>query len=360
MNNYLVAQSHILCIDDEAANLKLLDRMLRAEGYQQLTLIADPREVLAQYHASRPDLILLDINMPHLDGYQVMAQLLALEDPLMPPIVILTAQNNHDFLLKALAQGARDFISKPFDRVELLMRVRNLLFAHLAHRMLHDQNTVLEEMVSQRTEALQQSRLQVVQRLGRAAEYRDNETGQHVIRMSHFSATLAAALGWSAPQCELLLHASPMHDVGKIGIADAILLKPGKLDAHEWSIMQQHSAIGADILANADSELLQLARVIAESHHEKWDGSGYPHGLAGEEIPQAARIVAVADVFDALTSKRPYKEAWPVDSAVQWMTEQSGSHFDPAIIAVFLQQLPALLEIRARHVEPRATDVENV
>ncbi len=347
-----IQQSQIFCIDDEATNLKLLDRMLKVDGFQNLTMIADPREVIAQYQALRPDLILLDINMPHLDGYQVMAQLNALNDPLLPPIVILTAQNSQELLIKALAEGARDFITKPFDRVELLMRVRNLLYAHLAHRMLYDQKTVLEEIVCQRTEELRKSRLQVVQRLGRAAEYRDNETGQHVLRMSHVSAELAAALGWDTHQCELLLNASPMHDIGKIGIPDAILLKPGSFEPHEWAIMKEHASIGADILADADSELLLLAKQIAASHHEKWDGSGYPQGLAGEDIPMAARIVAVADVFDALTSRRPYKEAWPIERAIEWINNQSGSHFDPAVVVAFNQRLQAIFAISSRFSEP--------
>jgi putative two-component system response regulator len=355
MTPKLIDQAHIFCIDDEPVNLKLLSRMLSSEGYRHLTLIEDPREVLTQYRAVRPDLILLDINMPWLDGYQVMAQLRALGDPLLPPIVILTAQNDREFLIKALAEGARDFISKPFDRVELLMRVQNLLYAQLAHQFLHDHKTVLEEMVHARTEALNRTRLQVVQRLGRAAEYRDNETGLHIIRMSQFSTLLAKELGWSAADCELMLHASPMHDIGKIGIADAILLKPGKLTPSEWETMKSHSAIGADILNESDSDLLGMARMIALHHHEKWDGNGYPHGLAGEAIPLPARIVAVTDVFDALTSKRPYKNPWSIDEAVTWMQDGSGSHFDPAVLAAFINILPAILAIRERYQEPDET-----
>jgi len=197
----------ILIIDDEPVNLKLLDKMLSAQGYQELILVEDPREVLDIYTTSRPDLILLDINMPHLDGYQVMEQLKTLKDPLLPPIVILTAQQGKDYLLRALASGARDFITKPFDRNELLMRVRNLLDAQLAHRMLHDQKSVLEHMVNVRTEELRNTRLQVVQRLGMAAEYRDEETGSHILRMSHMSALLARAIGWSEADCELILNA---------------------------------------------------------------------------------------------------------------------------------------------------------
>ena len=345
-------QARILVVDDEPVNLKLLDKLLTGQGYRPPVLVQDPREVLVRYQQTRPDLILLDINMPHLDGYQVMAQLQALNDPLLPPIVILTAQLGREYLVKALAAGARDFVGKPFDRVELLMRVRNLLDAHRAHRLLHDQKAVLEEMVRARTEDLHRTRLQVVHRLGRAAEYRDNETGLHTIRMSHYAARLALSMGWSPADCELLLHASPMHDVGKIGIPDAILLKPGKFEPGEWETMQTHAAIGAHILDDGDSDLLQLASTIARSHHEKWDGSGYPQGLAGDAIPLAGRIVAVADVFDALTSVRPYKKAWSVEEAVRWIHDNAGTHFDPVVAAHFEQCLPDLLAIRERFKEP--------
>ena len=342
----------ILIIDDEPANLKLLDRMLGSQGYRNLVLVEDPREALAHYRASHPDLILLDINMPHLDGYQVMAQLQALNDPLLPPIVILTAQHGKDAMLRALAAGARDFITKPFDRNELLMRVRNLLDAQLAHRMLHDQKAVLEEMVRVRTEELHRTRLQIVQRLGMAAEYRDEETGNHILRMSHSCALLARAIGWSEAECDLILNASPMHDIGKIGIPDAILLKPGKLEPHEWAIMKSHATIGGKLLEGDDSDLLRMAREIALTHHEKWDGSGYPTGLAGEAIPMAGRIAALADVFDALTSVRPYKKAWPIEDAVTFLKNNSGRHFDPALVEVFLRQLPGVLAIRDRFAEP--------
>lgn len=344
----------IMIIDDEPANLKLLDKMLSGQGYSNLELIQNPREVLDCYQGSHPDLILLDINMPHLDGFAVMAQLMALQDPLLPPIIVLTAQQGRDYLLRALNSGARDFVSKPFDRVELLARVRNLLDVHLAHRLLYDQKSVMEELVRERTQQLRDTRLQIVQRLGRAAEYRDNETGLHVIRMSRVSALLARSLGWDEGNCELMLHASPMHDVGKIGIPDAILLKPGKLDSREWEIMQTHAAIGAELMARDSSELLQLAHVIALTHHEKWDGSGYPHGLAGTAIPQAGRIVAVADVFDALIFARPYKDAWPVDKAVTYMQDNIGKHFDPEVMVHFLQNLPEILAISDHYAEPEA------
>ncbi|MDQ1315545.1 MAG: cyclic di-GMP phosphodiesterase [Pseudomonadota bacterium] len=351
MSNESQKEKSILVVDDEPANLKLLDRMLRGQGYQSLVLVADPREVLARYRETQPDLILLDINMPHLDGFQVMDQLKSLNDPLLPPIVILTAQHGKDFQLRALAGGARDFVAKPFDRNELLMRVRNLLDAQLAHRLLHDQKAVLEEMVRARTEELRRTRLQVVQRLGMAAEYRDEETGYHILSMSHTCALLARAIGWSEADCDLMLNASPMHDIGKIGIPDAILLKPGKFEPDEWETMKTHTMIGAKLLDGDDSDIMHMAREIALTHHEKWDGSGYPNGLSGEAIPLSGRIAALADVFDALTSARPYKKAWTVDAAVDLIKENNGRHFDPALVEVFLRELPEILKIRERFIE---------
>ena len=351
MSHALNEQARIFIVDDEPANLKLLSKLLAGQGYRRTVQIQDSRTILERYHQERPDLILLDINMPYVDGYQVMQQLKALEDPLLPPIIILTAQLGRDHLVKALTLGARDFVGKPFDRDELLMRVRNLLDAHLAHRLLFDQNAMLEEMVRSRTQALNQTRLQVVRRLSRAAELRDNETGLHILRMSQMSALLARCMGWDEAACDLMLHASPMHDVGKIGIPDAILLKPGPLDAEEWQIMRTHTSIGATILESDDSDLLQLACVIAQHHHEKWDGSGYPNGLRAEDIPLAGRIVAVADVVDALTSTRPYKSAWPVDEAVRVVHENAGTHFDPEVVEHFTQCLPKILAIRDQHQE---------
>ncbi|MDH5612531.1 MAG: response regulator [Gammaproteobacteria bacterium] len=352
MNVGIQNSARILIVDDEPANLKLLDKMLSGQGYQDLVLIDDPRRVLDSYKEKRPDLILLDINMPYLDGYQVMEKLKELEDPLSPPIIILTAQHGKDYLLKALRAGARDFITKPFDRNELLMRARNLLEAHLAHRMTHDQKAVLENMVRERTEEISRTRLQIVQRLGMAAEYRDEETGNHILRMSHISALLARSVGWGEAECELILLASPMHDIGKIGIPDHILLKPGKFEPEEWEIMKTHAIIGGKLLEGDDSDLMQMARSIALTHHEKWDGSGYPNGLVGDDIPLAGRIAALADVFDALTSERPYKKAWTVEAAVDLIKENSGKQFDPVLVGAFLEQLPGILEIIQRFSEP--------
>ncbi len=351
MNNDALQNGRILIIDDEATNLKLLDKMLRSQGYANLVLLSDPREVLYEYQSTRPDLILLDINMPHLDGFQVMEQLSTLGDPLLPPIIILTAQHGKDFMLRALANGARDFITKPFDRNELLMRVRNLLDAQLAHHLLFDQNAVLEKMVQERTHELHHTRLQVVRRLGMAAECRDEITGNHILRMSHFSAILAKAIGWNEADCDLILNASPMHDIGKIGIPDAILRKPGKLDPEEYEIMKTHASLGGKLLEGDDSKLMRMAHDIAITHHEKWNGSGYPKGLAGENIPMCGRITALTDVFDALTSSRSYKKAWTVEAALAMIRENSGKHFDPAVVDVFLAIQPKIIHIREQFAD---------
>jgi len=342
----------ILIVDDEPSNLKLLDKMLRTQGYEHLTLIQDPREVLPHCSQNMPDLILLDLNMPYLDGFEVMAQLQQKFGSALSPILVLTAQQGFEHRLRALNNGARDYLTKPFDRAEMLARVRNLIEVQLFHKFMHDQNALLDELVRQRTKELRDTRLQIVRRLGRAAEFRDNETGYHILRMSHSSVLLARALGWDEERTELLLHASPMHDVGKIGIPDRILLKPGKLDPEEWEVMKRHTSIGEHILDGDDSPLLMLAREIAISHHEKWDGSGYPYGLKGEEIPISGRIVALSDVFDALTSERPYKKAWSIEAALEYVQSNSGTHFDPILVHHFVRLLPQVLAIRMRFAEP--------
>lgn len=341
----------IFVVDDERVNLKLLDKILTSAGYTNLVLISDPRQVLPAYRQYRPSLILLDLNMPDIDGYQVMAELAGLADPLLPPIVILTAQNQQEYLLKALAAGARDFISKPFDRRELLMRVRNFLDAHVAHKLVRNQKDHLEVLVGQRTRELQETRLEIIRRLGHAAEYRDEETGNHIIRMSKMCALLAGKAGWPEPQCDLILHASPMHDIGKIGIPDAILLKPGKLNEKEWHTMKTHAEIGARLLEGNNSDLLVMAREIAITHHEKWDGTGYPQGLKGSDIPISGRIAALADVFDALTSVRPYKQAWPLAHAVQLIRDNRGRHFDPELAELFLEDVDSFVAIKNAYLD---------
>lgn len=355
-----VKEARILIVDDEPANLKLLSMILRMEGFGRVETVANAHEVLGRYRSDRPDLVLLDLNMPGLDGFAVMAQIKALGEHLVPPILVLTAQSGEDILLQAFQAGAADFLGKPFNRRELLARVHNMLMSYWATRLLWGQNASLRQMVGEHTRELRRSRLEVVQRLARAAELRDNETGKHILRMSHASALLARSLGWPSERCELLLSASPLHDLGKIGIPDGILLKPGSLTADERVIMQTHTEIGADLLQGSGTDLLEMARDIALHHHEKWDGTGYPHGLAGSAIPESARIVAITDVFDALTSARPYKKPWEVPDALRWMADQSGRHFDPKIFPHFVGLIPEVLDISARFADVPADQVAQV
>ena len=351
----------ILVVDDEPVNVKLLERMLVARNFNNVLSTQDPRLVLNLVQENDVDLILLDINMPHMDGYQVMEQLQSEISGQLPPILVLTAQHAQDFRQRALDNGARDYVTKPFDSEELFSRVKNLLEVHQANKFMSQQNVVLDERVQQRTQELEkahhllhESRLQVVRRLGRAAEYRDNETGLHIIRMSKMAALIAKAAGMSDEECDLLLNAAPMHDIGKIGIPDNILLKPGKFEPEEWEVMKTHAQIGADILSGDDSPLLNMASVIALTHHEKWDGSGYPNGLKAEAIPLVGRVTALADVFDALTSERPYKKAWTVEDSVALIKKESGKQFDPALVEHFISILDSIIEIKDEYAEPDA------
>ena len=343
--------SRILLVDDDRANLTLLKAMLAKYGYTNTVAIQDPRYVITEYRKARIDLILLDLNMPHMDGFQVMEQLNMLEDPLQPPIVVLTAQSGRDFLLQALNGGARDYITKPFDSDELHARVRNMLELQQAHKEVYAQKETLDSKVREKTSELLRTRLQIVQRLARAAEYRDNDTGRHILRVSHSAVRMAQELGWDRDNREMLFHAAPLHDVGKIGVPDSILLKQGKLTDGEWEVMKTHTIIGAEILEGDNSQLLHLAHEIALTHHERWDGSGYPHGLAGDSIPVSGRIISVVDVFDALTSERPYKQAWSTDDAADLIRSNKGVQFDPEIVEIFEHLLPAMVSINRRFSE---------
>jgi len=350
--NIDVKQASILLVDDEAANIKLLERLLQSFGYNNIFSTQDPRQVLGLSEQHHSDLVLLDLNMPYMDGYEVMAQLKSAAGDDMPTILMLTAQHAQEYKIQALENGAIDYVTKPFDSNELLSRVNNLLKVHMAKKLVHYRNEVLEQMVQERTKELHDTRLQVVRRLGRAAEYRDNETGLHIIRMSKVSMLLGKAAGMNEYDCDLLLNAAPMHDIGKIGIADHILLKPGKFEPAEWEIMQTHSQIGADILSDDDSDLMKMAHQIALTHHEKWNGKGYPNGLVGEDIPLVGRLCALADVFDALTSVRPYKKAWSVEDSVKLIKEERGEHFDPHLVDYFLELLPEIVAIKEKYAEP--------
>ena len=341
------AQAKLLIIDDDAGNLDLLNDVLGDVGYAHIHLVRDPRTSVEVYQQVKPDVIMLDIRMPHMDGHDVMAALQALNDPLLPPILFLTAEPTAENMRRAFESGARDFISKPFNIDEVRMRVSNNVEVHFAQKLLHAERETLEQSVRARTEDLRRSQRQVVRHLCTAAEYRDEETGNHILRMSRMTAHIARAMGWDDDACDLILNASQMHDVGKIGVSDTILLKAGPLDDNEWAIMRTHTEIGARILQDNDTPLMQMAADIAAAHHEKWDGSGYPRGLSGEAIPLAARIAAITDVYDALSSVRPYKAAWPRDKALAYIREERGKHFDPTIVDVFFSEIDALDAIRA-------------
>jgi len=320
----------ILIVDDEPTNLKVL-KMILQDDYR-LMFAKSGEEAIALTHAEQPALILLDVMMPGLSGFDVCVQLKSQPATTHVPVIFVTALKDEVDEARGFAVGGVDYISKPVVPAIVRARVRTHLSLVQA-------------------DALRASRLQVIQRLGRAAEYKDNETGLHVMRMSHYSAVLARAYGLSPTQADDLLNAAPMHDVGKIGIADSILLKPGKLTTEEFDIMKRHPLIGAEIIGVSDAPLLQLAHSVALYHHEKWDGSGYPYGLVAEAIPLEARIVAMADVFDALTSTRPYKKAWTVEAALEHIHQQSGKHFDPRVVELIQQELPAILEIKERWAE---------
>ena len=344
--------ANIMVVDDELSNVRLLEKILLTMGYRNVVCTQDPLQVMSLYKEHHSDLILLDLDMPILDGYGVMDQFNELTENHPPAILVLTAQHTQSFRQRALDSGARDYVTKPFDANELLSRIRNLLEVQMAHKYMHYQNEILEQKIQERTKAIHDTRLQVVRCLGRAAEYRDEETGLHIIRMSKMAAVIAKAAGLDGERCDLLLNAAPMHDIGKIGVPDEILLKPGKFEPEEWQNMQAHAQIGADILSGDDSDLMSMAHDIAISHHEKWNGEGYPNRLKGEEIPLVGRVTALADVFDALTSVRPYKKAWSVESAVDLIKEERGQHFDPRLVDLFLENLPDIIEIKEKYAEP--------
>ncbi len=347
--------SKILIVDDQASNVMLLQQILSQAGYTNIISTQNPLEVLDLYKKHKPELVLLDLNMPNLDGFGVMAQLKEVEADSYIPVLVLTAVDQPTIRHRALSAGARDFLGKPLDVSEVVCRIRNMLEVRILHNRHRNLNQILEEKVRQRTRELEETRQEVIHRLGRAGEYRDNETGNHVIRMSQFSYLLAKQIGLPKKQCNLILNASPMHDIGKIGIPDKILLKPGKLDAEEWEIMKTHVTKGTEILSGNDSSLMVTARNIAQHHHEKWDGSGYPEGLKGENISIEGRIVAICDVFDALTSERPYKKAWDLNEAVDWMKDQSGRHFQPEFLAAFLETLTEVKKVRGEFADSLET-----
>ncbi len=349
--NISIHKAAVLLVDCERKCNTLLAGALRQSGYENIFSTTDSGQVESLCDKYDFDLIILNISESAVDDFDVIKRLQSCSEKSEIPIIVLTSLIDPDICNRALQSGAVDFLIKPFNQMEMLNRIGNALETRLLYKHVKNCNEQLEEKVAERTNEVYETRIKVIRRLSRAAEFRDNETGLHVIRMSQYSYLLAKTIGMSQKDCEIVLNASPLHDIGKIGIPDRILLKPGKLNKNEWEIMKSHTYIGMEILEGGNCELLKAAHTIAMTHHEKWDGSGYPNGLAGEEIPLIGRVVAVADVFDALTSERPYKKAWSLDDAFNLLINEKARHFDPGLVDAFVALAPELKGIRRAYSE---------
>lgn len=343
--------ARILIVDDQESNILLLEQMLRRAGYLSITTTVDPVEVCGLHLKNRYDLILLDLQMPGMDGFQVMEMLKENEPEDYLPVLVITAQPGHK--LRALQAGAKDFMGKPFELPEVLARVHNMLEVRLLNRALHHYSDVLEQRVQERTADLQESYLETIFTMTRAAEHKDEDTGAHVQRIGYYNRALARALGADEDFVEKIFFASPMHDIGKIGIPDHVLLKPGPLTPEESEVMKGHAAMGSRILGNSRSPYLTMGAEIAFNHHERWDGGGYPNGKRGEVIPLTARIMNICDIYDALRSKRPYKPALghakAVDIIARGDCRTRPEHFDPAILDAFLENHASFRDIYEAH-----------
>lgn len=338
----------VLIVDDAEINLILFEALIRRMGNCEPTKFADAPKGLAWAQTHDIDLVIVDYMMPELHGIDFIQQLRATPGKEEIPVLMITANDQKQIRYRALDAGATDFLTKPVDKVEFMARANNMLQLGASRKALANRAEWLADEVRKATFEIVQRERETVVRLSRAAEYRDPETGAHILRMAHYSELIAKGMGLTPAEQELLLEAAPMHDIGKVGIADHILLKPGRLTPDEFEIMKQHAIFGYEILKGSSSRVLQAGAEIARAHHEKFDGSGYPNGLAGEAIPIFSRIVAVADVFDALTSERPYKKAWPLERAAEHIKASVGTHFDPQCVAVFFANWDKVLEIRQR------------
>jgi putative two-component system response regulator len=339
MQKQIVQNSKILIVDDQQANVELLRQILQHYGFVGLHGFTDSRRVLPLFSEIDPDLVLLDLQMPHIDGLSLLKQLRGrIPQNAYLPFMILTADLSAKSKKEALALGAKDFLTKPFDQLEVVLRCYNLLETRFLHLELQNHNRTLEEKVLERTRELEETRVEILRRLSVAAEFRDDVTGQHTQRVGHLSGLLAQEIGLSSSDAALIREAAPLHDLGKIGISDNILLKPGRLTTEEYETIKTHTEIGAKILSGDRFPLLRMAEQIARYHHERWDGTGY-QGLKGEDIPLPARIVAVTDVFDVLTHPRPYKVAQSVEEALVEIRGQRGRHFDPDLAETFAKMM---------------------
>jgi putative two-component system response regulator len=340
MNN---EKFNILVVDDTPENIDLLLEILKDDYKVRAAINGEQALKIARLKVA-PDLILLDVMMPGIDGFEVCRQLKSDPTTSHIPIIFVTAKITTSDEIEGFSLGAVDYITKPISPPVVMARVKTQL-------ALYDQNRELDRKVREQTKDINETRLKIIQRLGRAAEYKDDNTGLHVIRMSHYARVLGIAAGMSETMADMMLDAAPMHDIGKIGIPDSILQKAGPLTESEWTVMQSHTQMGEDIIGEDDSELLRMAKTVAISHHEHWDGSGYPKGMAGEDIPMVGRIVAIADVFDALTSVRPYKESWTVEDAVTYLQEKSGTQFDPKLVPLFVESIDKVLAIKEQYFD---------
>jgi putative two-component system response regulator len=362
MSEATLKNAKILIVDDQEANTHLLVRILTRAGYVNLEAVNDSRTVLDLYRKFQPDLILLDLHMPYFDGMALMKLL----EPMLQrdgylPILVLTADMLAETKQKALSTGAKDFLTKPFDAIEVVLRIHNLLETRFLYIELQHHNDTLEAKVRDRTRHLEEAQVEMLERLARASEYRDDDTGRHTQRVGKLAAALARAAAVPEEQCVLIGRAATLHDIGKIAIPDNILLKPGKLTTEEFTRMKTHTALGAGILSGSRFPMLQQAEEIALYHHEKWDGSGY-YGVQGEAIPLAARIVAIADVFDVLTHARSYKQEWSVEQALEEIGAQAGHMFDPHLVELFLHSewRASLLSLAEAVNQPESLSAEGV
>jgi putative two-component system response regulator len=338
----------VLIVDDTEINLILFEALTKKLGTSQSKTFSRSVDGLAWAQANDPDLVIVDYMMPELDGIEFIRRLRQTPGKESIPILMITANDQKQVRYRALDVGATDFLTKPVDKIEFLARTNNMLALSDVRKKLADRATWLAEEVRKATTEIVQRERETVIRLSKAAEYRDPETGAHILRMAHYSELIARGLGLSVADQELLLEAAPLHDIGKVGIADKILLKTGRLNPDEFEIMKQHAIYGHELLKGSSSKVLQAGAAIALAHHEKFDGTGYPYGLKGQDIPIFSRIVAVADVFDALMSERPYKKAWTLERSAEHIKANAGVHFDPICVATFFKHWNAVLDIRQR------------
>jgi response regulator RpfG family c-di-GMP phosphodiesterase len=341
----------VLIVDDRETHLRLMTVLVDRIGGCESQTFSDSRQGLSWARDNHFDLVIVDYMMPEIDGLEFIRQLRKMPGREFVPILMITANDQKQIRYRALDMGVNDFVIKPIDNVEFLARAKNMLLTSDLHKSMAKQAESLTKKIGLATAAVVERERETVLRLCKAAEFRDPETGAHILRMAHYSALIAARLGLSKDDQQLLLEAAPMHDVGKVGIPDKILLKPGRLDTEEFEVMKLHASFGYELLKGSSSPVLQAGAEIAQGHHEKFDGSGYPQGLKGDSIPILSRIVAVADVFDALTSERPYKKAWPLEAALDFLNTNSGTHFDPACVQAFLNAWEDVMVIRECYAE---------